>query len=103
MISHLLMVGGLLLFVLPGVIVWRHLFPTDAAEECWGMGAALGVALSIYLAYVSAFASVKWFWPIWGAVVVLTLFGCRKSLLGLPRPSIPLVLILASVTALQLF
>jgi hypothetical protein len=103
MLSVLLMLVGVLLLLLPGVVAWRRMFPENAAEECTALGSALGLAVAVYLAYVTAIVSITWFWPIWLVLCVGTLLIGRFSKWKEFRPSATVVLILALVAASQFF
>jgi hypothetical protein len=72
MVSGLFFLLGLLLVASPGICCWKMLFPDDTAEQCLAWGSVLDIAAAVYLAYVSSFADLSWFYAAWTAPLILS-------------------------------
>ena len=103
MLPVVLMFGGLVLLLVPGVAAWRRIFPENSAEECLALGGALGLSLAVYLAYVTAIVSITWFWPIWGVLCAITLLVGRSLNWKDFRPEASVIVVLGLVAASQFF
>lgn len=63
--------AGVALLAIPGVCLWRVLFPRDAPIECWTWGATTGLALAVLAAFYLAHLRLWLFWPVWLALAAL--------------------------------
>jgi hypothetical protein len=70
MLSYPFFTLGLLLVVFPGIYCWTVLFPNDSAAQRLAWGSVLGLAAAVYVAYVCAFADLRWFYAVWPALLI---------------------------------
>ncbi|MGB9106312.1 MAG: hypothetical protein WCC59_16270 [Terriglobales bacterium] len=67
------LVAGLAVLIIPGIFLWRAVFPEDDLVDRLTWGATAGLALAVLIAfYVSRFR-LSLFWPLWMGVVALSL------------------------------
>ena len=86
----------------PGILGARLLVPSLPALERWILGATVGLAAAVFLAFVLSYARLSLFYPVWllaSAILLIVWYRRRRS----PRTSFvpsPASMILAIVLAL---
>lgn len=73
MLEIAVLLAAVALVAVPGVCLWRLLFPEESGLECWIWGAATAAALAVLLAFYCAYARLSLFWPAWSALAALCL------------------------------
>lgn len=95
-----------LALIVPGVVGWTLLFPQKPASERWTLGAAGGLAASVYLAFALSYIRLSLFWPAWAVLTAATLAlwlrqRPRAPLVGMPRSAhvwLGIILLLVAVS-----
>jgi hypothetical protein len=76
------LVAGLAVLTIPGIFLWRTVFPDHDLVDRLAWGATAGLALAVLIAFYVSLFRLSLFWPLWMGVVALSLLF---ALLGSSR------------------
>ncbi len=72
-VEFLCFIGGSLLILVPGIWLAGALSLGKDRVETYTCGSCLGLALAVYVASVSSFFDLRWFYPIWAVTALVCL------------------------------
>jgi hypothetical protein len=79
MLSFLQIVVYALVLAMPGVLLISWIAPEKSTVWRWTHGLSLGLALTVYLAFVSCYFDLRWFYPVWAALLAASIVLYRRS------------------------
>lgn len=79
LLELILVLGGSLLILLPGIFLAHWLQVGNTIWERLGFGSSLGLAAAVYLASLISHFNLRWFYPLWFAVFLVSVFGWVRS------------------------
>ena len=62
--------AGLAVLVIPGILLWRIVFPEDDFVDRLTWGSTAGLAITVLVAFYASLYRVSLFWPLWSVVFV---------------------------------
>jgi hypothetical protein len=73
MLDIAVLMAGLAALAIPGIFLWRAVFPEHDLVDRLTWGASAGLALAVLLAFYTSLFRLSRFWPLWLGVVALSL------------------------------
>jgi hypothetical protein len=71
------LVAGLALLSIPGIFIWRAVFPEHDLADLLTWGATAGLALAVLVAFYVSLVRLSLFWPLWMGVLAVSLLLAR--------------------------